>query len=269
VGELGRVAKKLKIYMGICSTGAREDAQNYFLRRIEKKYADKIEFVYPEVFVGRIFHDYARNKYVEQFLATDCDLIWFLDSDIVPPERVLDLVTEHYDKWSLAGAPYPVWMTIPGYDTQQVVFCVYRKLPGDDKLHAAKVPEEGGLDFVEGLATGCLFIKREVIQKMTKPYFEFKYHPETREIVEGEDLGFCRKVGDLGYSFFIDYSMLCHHYKKISLLDVSNYTQIQINQTIDACDRSIQQIIAKKKLEWMERKSQPAPQKSRLILPNT
>ena len=38
--------KKLKVFMGIPSTGSRHDAQNYFLRRLERDLADKVEFVY-------------------------------------------------------------------------------------------------------------------------------------------------------------------------------------------------------------------------------
>jgi hypothetical protein len=245
-----------KIFMGIPSTGDRNDAQTYFLRRIEQRYAGKVQLVYPEQFVGRIFHDYARNAYVEQFLQSDCDLIWFLDSDVVPPENVLDLVVNHGDKWKLAGAPYPVWMTVPGFETLQVVFTVYRG-DGTGKLHAASIPESG-TDFVEGIATGCLFIHREVIQKMSKPYFEFKYNPESREIIEGEDLGFCKKVGTLGYKFFTDFSMVCHHYKKVSLLDVSNTIELQKTMAVNTYDQKIRQIIAKKKLQM--------PTKSRLIL---
>ncbi len=256
---------KIKIYMGICSTGDRVDAQNYFLRRMEKQYADKIEFVYPEIYVGRIFHDFARNSYIEQFMKTDCDMIWFLDSDIIPAERTLELVTEHGGKWELAGAPYPVWMTQPGFDGPQITYCVYKDLAGDGKLSPAAIPESG-VGFIDGIATGCIFIRRSVIEKLKKPYFEFKYHPETREIQEGEDLGFCRKVNALGLKFFIDYSMLAHHMKKISLLDVSHAIELQKQIVIDQCDRVIRQIVAKKELQRMN-KPRIEPVKSRLILP--
>lgn len=251
--------------MGIPSTGDRLDAQNYMLRRVAKKYEDRIELVYPDIFVSRIFHDFARNKYVEQFLASDCDILWFLDSDVLPPDRVLDLVTEHGDKWDLAGAPYPVWMTVDGYEDKQVLFCVYKALEGSTKLHAAKIPFDGSTDFVEGIATGCIFIKRKVLEEMTKPYFEFKYNEEDRSMTEGEDLGFCLKANKLGYKFFTDYSMLCHHFKKVSLLDVSTYTQFQVQQAIDASDTALRQILAKKKLERMAKQQLP---QSRLILPN-
>lgn len=256
---------KIRIYMGIPSTGDRQDAQMYFLRRMEKQYGDRIEFVYPEIYVGRIFHDNARNAYVNQFLATDCDLLWFLDADIVPSERVLQLVTEHYSKWDMAGAPYPVWMVQKGHDGPQVTYTVYKSGPDGKGLCPAMIPETG-IDFVEGIATGCIFIKRHVLEKMEAPYFEFKYDPKTREIAEGEDLGFCRKANALGYKFFTDYSMLCHHFKKISLLDVSNFLEYQKQLIVDNCDRVIRQIIAKKNLEKMNRSQKQIIEKPKTLL---
>lgn len=259
---------KIKIYMGIPSTGDRNDAQTYFLRRCEKTYGDRIEFIYPEIYVGRMFHDYARNEYVEQFLKSEADILWFLDSDVVPPERLLDIVTEHGDKWSLAGAPYPVWMTQPGFDGPQVTYTVYKEMsPGAGKGLAPSPIPESGQEFVDGIATGCIFIKRDVVEKLQKPYFEFKYNETTREMTEGEDLGFCRKVNALGYKFFIDFSMLCHHFKRVSLLDVSNFIELQKNLIIDNCDRMIRQVVAKKQLEKINKPKVEQP-KSKLILPD-
>src|SRR4051812_8912917 len=104
------MSKPIKVYMGIPSTGDRVDSQSYALRVIEKRYADQVELVYPKDCVQRIFHDAARNAIVEEFLASDCDVLWFLDSDICPPPHVIELVTKHWDKWEAAGAPYPIWM---------------------------------------------------------------------------------------------------------------------------------------------------------------
>ena len=258
--------------MGIPSTGKRLDAQNYFLRRIEKRYADTIQFVYPDIFVSRIFHDFARNQYVKQFLASDCDALWFLDSDILPPDRVLDLIDKHWDKLDLAGAPYPVWMTQEGYEDKQITYCVYSKRDNGPGLAPAAVPLNGGLGSVDGMATGCIIIKRHVLEKMVEPYFEFKYNETTREICHGEDLNFCTKVNELGYKFFTDFSMVCHHYKEISLLDVDNLIQSKVQEAIDASDTQLRQIIARKKLEKMARQQAAEQrlvelQKPKLIIP--
>jgi hypothetical protein len=232
---------------------------------MEKKYGDRIEFVYPEIYVGRIFHDFARNEYVSQFLKTDCDVLFFLDSDIVPPENLFDLITVHGDKWELSGAPYPVWMHQSGFEGPQITYTVYRDL-GDGKLTYSPIPNEG-IDFVAGIATGCLFIKRNILEGMAKPYFEFKYDPETRNITEGEDLGFCFKMTKLGKRFFIDYGMVCHHFKQVSLLDVQNFIEHEKTQIIDTCDKEIRRIVAKKQLEKMAAKPRIETPKTHLILP--
>jgi len=197
--------KRIKVYVAIPTTSSIIDSQTYLLREIENLYRDKIELVYPVGCVRRVFHDFARNKLAEDFLASDCDILWFLDSDITPPKHVLDLITVHGHKWKLAGLTYPVFMKPPGSDILEVVYTAYKKNPSTGNLGLCGVPKEGE-DFLDGLATGCLFIHREVLEKLERPYFEFKYQEIDREIKEGEDLGFCRKASQLGYKFFTDFS---------------------------------------------------------------
>ena len=233
-----RTGKRWKIFMSLPSNGTVCDFQNYMLRDIEKRYADEIELVYPDQLCQRIFHDAARNGIVEDFLATDCDIMWSLDSDIVPPKHVLDLVTMYGDQWQAAGAPYPIFMAQPGESQRQVVVTAYKAMephPETKKprLAPCAVPDQG-VDWVDGLATGCLFIKREVFDKLEKPYFEFKYDKETRQPVEGEDIGFCIKLHRLGIRFFTDYGMVCKHYKNnLDLLEINNYA-------ISLCNKHIQ-----------------------------
>ena len=256
--------KKVKIYMGVPTTGTLFDSHVHALRELEKKYKDEVELVYPEVLVRRKFHDFARNCIVDEFLATDCDLLWFVDSDVAPPSNILDLVTVHGDYWKLAGAPYPVFMTPPGEKNPQLVYTVYTQVNG--RMHPKKIPYKG-LDYVEGVATGCLMIKREVLEKLEKPYFQFKYNAETMHIEEGEDLGFCRKVSDLNYKFFIDYSMVCKHQKELCLLEVNNYTIEYANKSVLAYDRAIRPQIAALETQLRGKMSSVALSKPKIILP--
>ncbi len=229
--------KKIKIFMGIPSTGERVDSQCFMLREIEKRYGDEVELIYPKKLTFRIFHDFARNAAVEEFLESGADILWFLDADVTPPPHVLDLVTLHGDKWLAAGAPYPVFMTPPGDESQQVVFTVYRK---NDKggLCPTYIPHEG-TDWVDGVATGCLFIKREVFSKLKKPYFYFEFDPESRNPTSGEDLNFCKALSSLGIRFFVDFSMPCKHLKKLDLLDVNNYAVTFANRSIMQYDAKV------------------------------
>ena len=224
------MARKVKLFLGIPSTGNRSDYQCYVLRELEQRYGDEIEFVYPDRCVHRIFHDFARNATVDEFLASDADILWFLDSDVVPARHVLDLITLHGDKWEAAAAPYPVFMP-PQPDKQAaVLFTIYKE--GETKgLHPSKIPYEG-TEFVDGAATGCLFLKRSVFDKVKAPFFEFKHDPKTRMLTEGEDIGFCKKLLVHNIKTFVDYSMVCKHFKNVCLLDINNYAIQYANDAV-------------------------------------
>jgi hypothetical protein len=225
--------RKWKLFLGLPSNGSVCDFQNYVLRDLVERYSDEIEFVWPEQLCQRIFHDYARNGIVEDFLNSGADMIWFLDSDICPPKFVLDLITKHGDKWQCAGAPYPVFMAQPNETERQVVFTCYKQIQSPDnkpRVAPCPIPMEG-TEFIDGIATGCLFIKREVFEKLERPYFDFKYDPETKQPIEGEDIGFIIKMCRLGIKFFVDYSMVCKHWKNnIDLLEVNNYAMNVANK---------------------------------------
>lgn len=231
-----KTGKRWKVFMGLPSNGTVCDFQSYMFRELADRYKDEVELVYPEQLCQRIFHDAARCGTVEDFLETDCDVLWFVDSDIVPPKHVLDLLTMHGDKWLCAGAPYPIFMAQPGETQRQVVITAYKSMAdsadGKKRIAPCAVPDEGA-EFVDGLATGCLMIKREVFDRLEKPYFEFKYDPITRQPLEGEDIGFCLKMLSLGIRFFTDYSMVCKHYKNnLDLLEINNYAVCLANKHI-------------------------------------
>jgi len=220
---------KVKVYVAVPSTGTVSDLHSWFFRHTEQTYGDRVELVYPKHCVHRKYHDFARNAHVEDFLASGADILFFLDSDVCPPDNLFDLVLDH-DKWKLAGAPYPIFMTPSSAERPQVMMTVYKR--NDKGLYAAPCPSSGREE-VAGLATGCMFIKREVIEQLAKPYFEHVYDKDTRMIVEGEDLGFCRKVNELGFNFLVDYDMVCAHFKTLNLLDVNNYARDYAKRSVD------------------------------------
>ncbi len=242
--------RKWRVFMGLPSNGSVVDFQSYALRELQERYADEVELVYPEMLCQRIFHDAAREGIVQDFLDSGCDILWQLDSDVVPPKFALDLVTTHGNKWQLAGCPYPVFMATPGESHRQVVFTMYKRIadcPVTGKVRVAptEVPREGTA-FVDGIATGCLFIKREVFDKLERPYFEFKYDATTRMPIEGEDIGFILKMVRLGIPFFTDYSMTCKHYKNnIDLLEMNNYAMIFGQKCVNNYASNVSEMVRK------------------------
>lgn len=233
----------IKLFCAVPTTGTVADAQTYFWREAERVYGDRIEFIWPEHCVRRQFHDFARNELAKEFLASKADVLFFLDSDVVPPVDVLDLLFTK-EEWKLAGAPYPVFMTPPGYDRPQVVMTVYKGKNGGT-LGCADVPDKG-TEFVDGLATGCMFIRREVLEQMQEPYFEFKYDPTSRRMTEGEDLGFCLKTHAMGLKFFVDYSKVAKHYKTVCLLEVNNYAMDYARSSVLRFEAAVKEALRKK-----------------------
>lgn len=222
---------RIKVYVAVPTVGSVSDAQVWFWREAEAKYSDRIEFIWPAQCVRRVFHDYARNCHVEEFLKTNADILFFLDSDVVPPPDVFDIVLEH-ERWQVAGAPYPIFVTPPGQKDPCIMFTAYKGRGANGGLGAADVPTSG-TEYIDGLATGCLFIKRSIFAELEKPYFAFEYEHDTRAMTAGEDLSFCRKVTDLGYKFYVDYSKTCRHYKNVCLLEMNNYTMSYAKRSVE------------------------------------
>lgn len=230
--------KKTKVFLAIPSTGTREDFHAYVFDEWRRRYEDELEFVMPEGCQNYFGHDFARNEYVKRFLDTDCDVMLFLDSDVIPPTHLPDLITIHGNKgWLAAGAPYPLWMARPGTQDMGTQFTAYRGNAPTETGHRgftlSNVPRSG-VEWVDGLATGCLLLRRELFKQLKKPYFEFKRDPESCEVIEGEDLGFALKLQALGIKFLCDHGMVCGHFKRINLLEVHNFAVNMANDKLMA-----------------------------------
>lgn len=265
--------KKWKLYLGLPSNGSVSDFQSYVIRDLVDRYSDEIDFVFPEQLCQRIFHDAAREGIVQDFLDSGADILWFLDSDICPPKYVLDLIVHHGDQWQVAGAPYPVFMAQPGDAQRQIVFTIYKSIgpcpvTKKPRLAPAECPSEG-TQFIDGIATGCLFIKREVFDKLERPYFEFKYDPITRAPIEGEDIGFCIKLFKLGIPFFIDFGMVCKHYKNnIDLLEMNNYAMAYAQKCVDYQRRAIEDQVKQVEDKFLKIKAENKKMKEMLAMIN-
>lgn len=256
-----KTGKRWKLYMGFPSNGNVCDFQSYVIRDLVDRYSDEIEFIFPEQLCQRIFHDSARCGIVEDFLDSGADILWQLDADIAPPKYLLDLIVLHGDKWELAGAPYPVFMAQPNETYRQLVFTVYKALApdpvtGKPRVAPTECPNEGTA-FIDGIATGCLFIKREVFDKLERPYFEFKYDPISRQPIEGEDIGFILKMHKLGIKFFIDFSMVCKHFKNnIDLLEMNNYAISYAQKCVDYQRRAIEDQVKQVEEKFLKLKAE-------------
>jgi hypothetical protein len=274
---------KIKVFLGIMSTGLRADIHPYIFDKLRTDYADSVELVFPDKCARYFGHDFARNEYVERFLDSDCDVLWFLDSDVIPPPHIFDLLTIHANKnWLAAGAPYPLWLPLRGSGEMGVVFTSYKgNAPDERGVHGLVMSDcpKTGTEWVDGLATGCLFLRRELFSKLEKPYFQFKRKHENQEVLEGEDLGFALKLQKLGIKYFCDHGMVCGHEKSVNLIEVNNYAISLANSKVLSYHQEVEGVLrdaVKKAAAEGYRKGKsdalsgavPQKNKSGLILPS-
>lgn len=145
-------------------------------------------------------HDHCRNIIVNEFLKTGCEWLLMVDSDVVPPIDVLDMVNNNkpvcsaHVSTSVKGEAIPVGMTKNenGYH--------------HDFKHSAPA-----LHKVDAVGTGCILIRRDVFGNLKKPYFKFIY--EDGLLVNGEDFDFSERVGEV----YFDSRYICKHYTTISI----------------------------------------------------
>lgn len=164
--------------------------------------------------------DVLRNKIVKRFNAENIisevpfDYLMFIDDDIVPPDDILDMV--ELDKDIISAVCFSFQ-----YDEPFALILNKSDNPflpegyiQSDKINKEKIME------CDAVGTGCMLIKREVLEKIENP-FMFRYD-EKGNLERGEDFSFCEKAKTSGYKIFVDTTKICSHYANIDLKKVNN-----------------------------------------------
>lgn len=142
---------------------------------------------------GNCHVDDARNTVVADFLASDCTDLVFLDADVSwEPEQLVELCRRKED---VIGGVYPFRRETSKYEMP------VRHIRGNLE------PKDGILE-VDGLPTGFLKIRRNVLQGMARESESYVKNGKTipiifeRDVFEGGrrggDIGFCMKWREMG-----------------------------------------------------------------------
>jgi hypothetical protein len=163
---------------------------------------------------GNCHVDDARNSIVRDFLESDCTDLVFLDSDVTwEPEGLVLLCSQDED---IVGGVYP-------YRREGSVNMPVRLMDG------AEVRD--GLREVEGLPTGFMKIRRNVLEAMcevTPWYWDkiYKTHlvfnrttPDDGHIRWGGDLAFCKRWRDMGGRLYAVDEVCLGHVAKVIVYD--------------------------------------------------
>jgi GT2 family glycosyltransferase len=165
--------------------------------------------IYPNI----VPHDNCRNKVVKEFLEEYFDYLCFIDDDIIPPQNCLrELLIA--DKEIIA----PVCFTMKEDDNGcSVPMPVAHRYNDEGKY---KIYYGTGIEETDIITGGMHLVKREVYEKLDRPYF-FEYHANGITTYS-EDFVFSRQCKKLGYKLYTHYDLICGHYKNINIKDIND-----------------------------------------------
>ena len=190
--------------------------------------------------------DFARNSLVEEFLRSPCEWLLMIDADVVPPPTVLNLTKHGADTHPIVGG---VCLGLINGKVTSTIFQELKESPGQYVQHEHL--NDSGVLPVDATGTGCLAIHRSVFERLSRPYFEFVFHEESRAIKTGEDIRFCEKARAAGFPVHIDKSVRCSHYKDVDLDWVNK--EIVNYMSPEKVTALIDKTIAKRTAEMAER----------------
>lgn len=148
-------------------------------------------------------HSAARNTLVDLFMThSDADYLMMVDADTVPPEHAIDDL--------LAVDADVVTGVTPITRGGEIMTNVFRDETPLKSTEEYETPFE-----VRGCGASCLLIKREVFEKLEKPYFKAIEFDNGNRC--SEDLYFCDAVRGHGMHIVCQPSVVCKHFKTVSL----------------------------------------------------
>lgn len=159
-----------------------------------------------------------RNTIVQKFLATDCDYLMMVDADIIPPASILNLAD--FDKDIITPLMF-VWqkgMLIP----------LFLKRNKDGIYDSDDYINKTGLQEVDATGTGCIIIKRKVLEAVKHP-FENVYDEDGIKTL-GNDFYFCQKAKKLGFRIWVHLDYVAGHHTQQDLKE-NFYQQLNAYKT--------------------------------------
>lgn len=151
----------------------------------------------------------ARNRLVETTLEEGYDWLWFMDDDHAFPPTILQMLLRH-------DLPLVVPVCLKRFPPFTPVTYV-EKVEGQDArylpLYLPDMPDHGLVELVAGGSAGML-IKREVFEAIEPPWFELT--------PLSEDLVFCEKAKEAGFSIHCDLSARIGHITTATITPVTS-----------------------------------------------
>jgi hypothetical protein len=168
-----------------------------------------------------------RNRICRRFLdkKPKQDYLLMMDNDVIPLHNPAEIV---HAKKDIVGSPAKVRQR--GRTINWVAYVNHPHVEGYIPVDFENVDSDADLVTVDIIGTGCILIKRRVIENLFKLANGNGWDaPFTIEVDEwggshyGTDFAFCRRAQKAGYKIYTTPHRVCEHVKEIGLLDISSY----------------------------------------------
>lgn len=158
-----------------------------------------------------------RNGIRVRYLKTDCDFVLMIDDDVVPLSNPAELVFADKD---VIGMPAKVRQEV-----RSLNWAAYVKNEKDEHGYAPvdfdRVDTDIDLLRVDAVGTGCILIKRKVLESIEAP-FNCKYDKDGI-LTMGTDMAFCERAKAAGFEIYTTPQRICEHFKEIGMADFMSY----------------------------------------------
>ena len=162
--------------------------------------------------------EYARNCITKAFLASDNHWLFMVDHDQLMPENFWELVKVPTDivsgkTFCWVGNNYEAGrLRVNQYGLNEAAQCFNLTPPaGVDQPY--QVPIVG---------TGCIAIRRRVLEKLGPKVWKFTYNDESK-VIAGEDVNFCMSAQRAGFRIAVHPGVKFGHMKEIDLSQIDEY----------------------------------------------
>lgn len=139
------------------------------------------------------------------------DYLLIIDDDNPPQRNPIDLISLNLD---VVACPTPQWNDI---DSFPIYWVAMDKVKDGYKQHENRV----GLQEVDAVGSGCVLIKRKVLESLEAPFTRKWNKDGTMDL--GVDFHFCEQAKAKGFRVWAHYDYICDHFKELSLLKVLEF----------------------------------------------
>jgi len=202
---------KPTIYLAVLNDGWNRVELTHGLWKMAMASDLKFVFEDPQITRGQPASS-LRNEIVKRFLQTSCGFLIMLDYDEVPFHDLVDLV--HADK-DIISCPSLT------KKNGKLLWKAYEK---DGKLYKSidldKLIDPPDFMPVDGIHSGCIIIKRRVLEDMKSPFQDVFDDDGIR--TKGYDLEFCRRAIEAGFKVYTTPKKRCGHFKCVELSQIKS-----------------------------------------------